>query len=106
VPSDDPSTWELRLEPVYLSFSPIGVAYDAITHGDEAGPTAHFQLEDEDREAVEARLAELPAASDDEFFSFSTRLEVLEIAVDAIKARMMSSGLGDVAFEDDDYQEA
>jgi hypothetical protein len=103
VPSDDPSTWELRLEPVYLSFSPIAVAYDAITHGDEAGPTAHIQLDDEDREAVEARLAELPAASDEEFFSFSTRLEVLEIAVDAIKARMMGSGLGEVAFDEDDY---
>jgi hypothetical protein len=102
-PSDDPSTWEVRFEAVYLSFSPIGVAFDAITHGDEAGPTAQFQLDDEDREAVEARLAELPSASDEEFFSFSTRLEVLEIAVDAIKARMMSSGLGEVAFDDDDY---
>jgi hypothetical protein len=102
-PSDDPSTWEIRLEPVYLAFSPVGVAYDAITHGDEAGPTAHFQLDDEDREAVEARLAELPAASDEEFFSFSMRLEVLEIAVDAIKARMMGAGLGDVGFAEEDY---
>jgi hypothetical protein len=103
-PSDDTSAWELRLEPVYLSFNPVAVAYDAITHGDEGGPTAHFQLDDEDREAVEARLAELPAASDDEFFSFSTRLEVLEIAVEAIKARMMASGLGEVSFADEDYE--
>jgi hypothetical protein len=102
-PSDDASNWEIRLEPVYLTFSPVAVAYDAITHGDEAGPIAQFQLDDEDREAVEARLAELPSASDDEFFSFSTRLEVLEIAVDAIKARMMGAGLGDVAFADEDY---
>jgi hypothetical protein len=105
VPSDDPSTWEIRLEPVYLSFSPVAVAYDAITHGDEAGPTAQFQLDDEDREAVEARLAELPSASDEEFFSFSTRLEVLEIAVDAIKARMLGAGLGSVAFGAEDYDE-
>jgi hypothetical protein len=103
--SDDPSTWEIRFEPVYLAFSPLAVAYDAITHGDEEGPTAHIQLDDEDREALEARLAELPTASDDEFFSFSTRLEVLDIAVDAIKARMMSSGLGEVAFTSEDYRE-
>jgi hypothetical protein len=103
-PSDDPTLWELRFEPVYLSFSPVGVAYDAITHGDEAGASAQLQLDDEDREAVEARLAELPAASDEEFFSLSTRLEVLEIAVDAIKARMMSSGLGEVQFTDHDYE--
>jgi hypothetical protein len=62
-----------------------------------------LQLEDEDREAVEARLAELPAASDDEFFALSTRIEVLDIAVDAIKARMMSSGLGEVVFTSEDY---
>jgi hypothetical protein len=103
--SEDPVTWEIRVEPVYLAFSPVGVAYDAVTHGDEEGPTAHLQLDDEDREAVELRLAELPSASDDEFFSFSTRLEVLQIAVDAIKARMMDSGLGEVAFTDSDYDQ-
>jgi hypothetical protein len=105
VESDDPSAWELRFEPVYLAFGPVAVADDAITHGDEEGPTAHLSLDDEDREAVEARLADLPSASDDEFFSFSTRLEVLDIAVDAIKARMMSSGLGEVAFTSEDYRE-
>src|ERR1051325_3036118 len=72
-PSDDVSTWEIRFEPVYLAFSPIAVADDAITHGDEDGATGQFQLDDEDREAVEVRLSDLPSASDDEFFSFSTR---------------------------------
>lgn len=103
--SDDPSRWELRLESVYVAFNPVAVAYDAITYGDDDGPTAHFQLDDEDREALERRLAELPSARDEEFFSFTTRLEVLEIAVDAIKARMMSSGLGEVAFSNEDYEE-
>ena len=103
IDSDDSSSWELRFEPVYLAFNPLGVAYDAITHGDEEGPTAHLQLDDEDCEAIEARLAELPVGSDEEFFSLSTRLEVLDIAVDAIKARMMSTGLGDVSFTTEDY---
>jgi hypothetical protein len=105
VPVDDPSTWELRFEAVYLSFSPLAVAYDAITHGDQEGPVAQFQLDDEDRDAVEMRLSDLPSASDDEFFSFSTRLEVIEIAVDAIKSRMMSTGLGEVAFTGEDYED-
>jgi len=105
VASDDPSTWEIRLMPVFLAFHPVGVAYDAITHGDQDGPTEYLQIEDEDREAIEARLAELPPATEEEFFLLSTRLEVLEIAVDAIKARMMSSGLGEVSFTDADYEE-
>jgi len=103
--SDDPALWELRFEPVYLAFHPVAVAYDAVTHGDEEGPTAHIQLDDEDRQAVETRLADLPSASDEEFFSFSTRLEVLEIAVEAIKSRMMSTGLGEVLFTNTDYEE-
>src|SRR3954447_2454192 len=75
VPSEDPSTWEVRAHAVYLAFNPVATAYDAIHHGDEGGSSAHIQLDDADREAVEARLAELPAASDDEFYALSTRLE-------------------------------
>jgi hypothetical protein len=104
LPSDDPGTWEVRFESVYLSVNPMAVVYDAIAHGDEEGPIAYLELEDEDREAVAARLQELPLATDDEFFSLATRLEVLEIAVDVIKARMMQSGLGEVVFAREDYE--
>jgi hypothetical protein len=104
LPSDDPTSWEVRFESVYLAVNPLAVVYDAISHGDEEGPIAYLELEDEDREAVAARLSELPPAPDEEFFSLATRLEVLEIAVDVIKARMMASGLGEVAFSSDDYE--
>jgi len=103
LPSDDPASWEVRFESVYLSVNPLAVVYDAISHGDEEGPIAHLELDEEDREAVAARLQELPPAPDEEFFSLATRLEVLEIAVDVIKARMMASGLGEVAFSTEDY---
>ena len=104
IPSDDPTHWELRFESAYLSVNPLSVVYDAILHGDEEGPVAYLELEDDDRDAVAARLSELPPASDDEFFSLAMRLEVLEIAVDVIKARMMAAGLGEVAFSSDDYE--
>ena len=103
LPSGDPVSWELRFESVYLSVDPLAVVYDAISHGDEEGPIAHLELDDEDREAVAARLQELPLATDDEFFSLATRLEVLEIAVDVIRARMMNSGLGEISFSSEDY---
>jgi hypothetical protein len=103
VPTDDPSSWELRAEPVYLSLNPVAVAHDVITHGDEEGPTSKLQLDDEDRDLVEARLAELPAATENEFYSLATWLEVIDIAVDAAKSRMMRDGLGEAAFVSDDY---
>jgi hypothetical protein len=105
VPTDDPSGWELRAEPVYLSFNPVLVAHDAINHGDEEGPTSRLELDDDDRDLVEERLAELPAATENEFYSLSTWLEVIDIAVDAAKARMMRDGVGDVAFAAADYGE-
>jgi hypothetical protein len=105
VPTDDPSAWELRAEPVYLSFNPVAVAHDAISHGDEEGPTSRLLLDDDDRDLVEARLAELPAATENEFYALSTWLEVIDIAVDAAKARMMRDGQGDVVFAPDDYGE-
>jgi hypothetical protein len=100
----DPVGWDLCAEPVYLSFNPFAMAYDAIHHGDEAGPTSHFELQDEDRESVAARLAELPQLAEDDFYLLSTRLEVLDIAVDAMKARMMNAGLGEVVFGPEDYE--
>jgi hypothetical protein len=104
-PTDDPSSWELRAEPVYLSFNPVEIAHDVISHGDEDGPTSRLQLDDEDRDLVEARLAELPAATENEFYALSTWMEVIDIAVDAAKARMMVDGQGDVVFTVDDYGE-
>ena len=104
IPDDDPTQWEVRFESVYLSVNPLAVVYDAIVHGDEEGPVAYLELEDDDRDAVAARLSELPLASDDEFFSLATRLEVLEIAVDVIKSRMMAAGLGEVTLSSDDYE--
>jgi hypothetical protein len=103
VAGGDSSLWEVRARAVYLSFCPFAVAYDAIAHGDEGGPTSPFQLEDDDREAVDRRLAELPAVSEEEFYLLSTRLEVLDIAIDVAKSRMMGVGLGEVELTPDDY---
>jgi hypothetical protein len=104
-PSEDASTWEIRFESVYLAFQPCDVAHDAITHCEDGQPPAQLLMDDEDREALDLRLSELPVATDEEFFSLSTRLEVIDIAVDAIKARMMSSGLGEISFSPHDYEE-
>jgi hypothetical protein len=53
---------------------------------------ARLELEEEDHEAVMARLAELPPVSEDEFYATSTRLEVIDIAIEAIRARRMAAG--------------
>lgn len=104
---DDPPSWQIQAEPIYLSFEPVAVAYDALVHGqgeEEEGGTARLEIEEEDREALEQRLAELPVVDEDEYYALSTRLEVIDIAADVIKARMIENGLGDVVFNAEDYE--
>lgn len=103
VPTDDPNDWEIQARAVFLSFHPLALVQDAVLHAEGEDAIGLFEVEDDDRDRLAARLAELPPVDEDEYFSLSTRLEVIDIAVDAIKARMMESGLGDVEFGPSDY---
>jgi hypothetical protein len=108
IEGDDPADWRIELEPVYLSFSPVQLVADALLRDRDQEPGERLELEDVDRDAVAARLAELPEVPEDEFFAPSTRLEVIDIAVEAIRARRMGEGEGDpgdAALGPDDYQD-
>ncbi len=101
---DDPTYWQIQFESVYLAFSPVLFVREALTrdHAPEAardvaddplsGDPAALELEEQDREAVATRLAELPQVSEDEYYAPSTRLEVIDIAVDAIRSRRLAAG--------------
>ncbi len=105
LPDADVHHWLLCATPVYLSLNPVGIAYDALYgQSDHDGPSAELRLAPEDREAVEKRLALLPPVSESDYFLLSTRLEVLDIAVDALRAQMMAGGRQDVTFEPADYE--
>ncbi len=102
---DDPGAWRIELEPVYLSFSPVQLVADALLRGSDLEASERLELEDEDREAVAARLSELPPVDEDEFYAPSTRLEVIDIAVEAIRARRLAAGdEGDALLHPDDYE--
>lgn len=110
VEGDDPGAFRVELEPVYLSFSPVQLIADALFHGGEAEAEAEaesmeqLEIDDADREAVAARLAELPPVPEDEFFAPSTRLEVIDIAVDAIRARRLADGEPEASLGPADYE--
>ncbi len=98
----DPAMYRLELESAYLSFSPVQLMADALLRVDrpaeeesaaeEEDASERLELEEEDRDAVAQRLAELPPVSDREFYAPSTRLEVIDIAIEAIRARRMGDG--------------
>jgi hypothetical protein len=95
--------WRIEMEDVFLTFNPIGMAREALTLTEAEGWHAHFEMDEAEREDVERRLAALPEVSDDEFYSLSTRFDVVEIAVDALRAKLLAAGLGGVRFTRLDY---
>jgi len=95
--------WRLRMKHVYLTFNPLGVAREALTQDDAPGWHAHIEVDPGEEEEVQRRLSVLPEVAEDEYFAPSTRFDVVELAVTALRARMRASGLGDVVFTDEDY---
>jgi hypothetical protein len=95
--------WRLYFSNVYLAFNPIGMAREAITMTDEEGYGAHLVLDPGEREAIEARLAAMPDVDEDEYYLPTTRLDVVTVVVEALRARAEASGTGDVTFTKEDY---
>jgi hypothetical protein len=95
--------WRLYFSRVYLAFNPIGMAREAITMTEEPGWHAHLVLDPAEREAIEERLAAMPEVEEDEYYLPTTRLDVVTIVVETLRARAEASGTGDVTFTKDDY---
>jgi len=105
LPSPNVHDWAVCARPVFLWINPVGVAYDALSQTKEHdGPRSQLQLPVEDRDAVERRLSLLPAVDDEEFVTFCTRFEVIEIAAAVLHSRMQAGGYADVEFELADYE--
>jgi hypothetical protein len=96
--------WRLDMTRVYLTFNPLGMAREALTRRPAEGWHAHLEMDDAEKDEVERRLEALPAVDDDEFYLPSTRYDVVALAVEALRAKMVADGTGDVIFTPDDYR--
>lgn len=107
LPSASVHDFQLCARHAYLWVNPIGVAYDALFGGTEHdGPRSMLRCAPEDREFLERRLATLPPVPENDFFLFTTRLEVLEVAHEALHARLEEQGYSGTELEDADYTNA
>jgi hypothetical protein len=98
---------------MFLAFSPMDLVREAlgrspvVVEGEEdiARDGFGFELDEEDQALVEARLAELPPATPEEFHAPSTRLEVLDITVEAIRSKHLAEQDPELALEPADYDD-
>jgi hypothetical protein len=104
IPSANPQDWSVCSRVVFLAINPIGVGYDAIYASTEHdGPRSTLRVAPEDSKFLDQRLAAMPEVSEDEFFSFTTRYEVLEVALEALSKKMQDEGYGGTEYSEDDY---
>jgi hypothetical protein len=106
----DATDHRIELHHLFLTIHPVAMMMEALTidpdKPDQTLGTAGFDLDEEDREAAMARLAELPEAPIEEFVAPSTRLEVLDIVVDAVRADHLRRGQPSLELEPGDYDES
>lgn len=84
--------WRLEFEPAYLTFNPIGLALEVIEGKDAPGWRAHLQVEDRDREAVDAAVKLFGVERESDYYSFSVRFEVLEQVLEALAREAQRRG--------------
>lgn len=104
VPSPNMNDWRICGISAFLAVNPIGVGYDALVGStDHSGPSSQLKLATEDRQAVDARLDNLPPVEESEFYSLCTRLEAIQIAMEAVRALASSRGYEDMVYTEEDY---
>jgi hypothetical protein len=104
MPSQNIHDWAVCSRVTFLALNPLGVAYDAVYGGTEhAGPRSMLRVAPEDREYLDRRLSTLPRVPEDEFFLFTTRFEVVEVASEALAAKMEEEGYAGTEYTSDDY---
>lgn len=118
VEGDDPSEYRIEFENVFLAVNPVRVIVAALIYSTPALPPAkegtesadsdlaQLTLDEDERDAVMQRLAELPPVPEQEYYAPSTRLEVIDIVVDALKGMRMAQDEGEpseLRLTKDDY---
>jgi len=107
IPSANVHDWQLCCRLAYLWVNPVGIAYDALFSGvDHDGPRSLLRSSPEDLPFLERRLSTLPPVPEDQYFLFTTRLEVLEVANEALHARLEEQGYGEAELTEEDYATA
>jgi hypothetical protein len=103
-PGDEHDAWRVDMTRVFLTFNPLGMAREALTLEEQPGWHAHLETDDAVKDELERRLAALPEVEDEEYYLPSTRFDVVSLAVEALRAKMIADGHADVTFGPEDYR--
>jgi hypothetical protein len=86
VADQDADDWTLEFGDLPIRVFPVAIAREALS-GQADSELKTIVIEGVDRDAVAERLERLPQVCEEDYIAPSTRLEVIEIAVEVIRAR-------------------
>ncbi len=104
-PPGEHRRFRLELGDVFLSTNPIGAAVEALLLDEAPAWGARFRLRPADEAIAEQALANLPEVDVEDYYAPSSRLETLEIVVEALVGQRLAKGdvEPDARFEEADY---
>jgi hypothetical protein len=105
MPSESLHDFQVCSSVAFVSINPFGVAYDALFGGTEhQGPRSNLRVAPEDVGYVTARLATVPEVPEDQYYLLTTRIEAVEITVEALRARLEEEGYSEMEYTLEDYE--
>jgi hypothetical protein len=92
IDGSDPGNWALEFDEVLLRFNPVGAAAEAFAAERIDGWGGSLATVPEESALLAERLSLSPPVPEDDFYSLTTRLEVVQIAVDWLHCRRSQNG--------------
>lgn len=89
----DPDGWTIEFPNLPIRVLPVAIAREALSGQPDSEPET-IVIDGDDRDAVAERLDRLPPVRDEDYVAPSTRLEVIEIALEVLKARRSDQAQG------------
>jgi hypothetical protein len=99
-----PAEWHIELEHCFLHLNPVGMAGEVFTGVESEKYDGSFATLDELRDGLAQMLQEAAPLSEEEYYSLSGRIDILQLAVDWLTARQLASGKPMPHFTPEDYR--
>ena len=87
-----PGKWRVELTNCFLHFRPVGMAGEVYLQAQSEHYDGSFATLDEHSDAMAEMLGEAAPRTEEEYFSLSGRVEVLQLAADWLVGRLLAKG--------------
>lgn len=103
LPHSDPGSWRIELRNCFLHFRPVGMAGEVYMGAESDEYDGSFATLDEQRDDMAEMLGGAAPFTEEEYYSLSCRIDVLQLAADWLVARVLAKGKRPRSYSAEDY---